>query len=233
MTGVARNRSSRDHGDATPLHTLTIECWFDFVCPWCWIGKRHLETAIDVLRALRPDVAPEIVWHPYRLLPDTPRSGLSCDAFHRARLSGPDAVAARRAQAQRTGRTAGIEFAFDRIRSMPNTYAAHALVSAAMACAASVDHGALVERLFIAYFVEGRDIGDVATLERIAIESGMPSEMLPLRIDGRPDRSDRRFGHAHGDIAGVPAFRFGGQEALSGAQPSAVLLQAMLRSLDA
>ncbi len=65
----SRDRGNRGDqlGDARPCK-LTVECWFDFVCPWCWIGKRHLHAAVDALRALRPAVPAEIVWPPYRML---------------------------------------------------------------------------------------------------------------------------------------------------------------------
>ncbi|AIP01621.1 DsbA family oxidoreductase [Burkholderia pseudomallei] len=232
----SRDRGNRGDqlGDARP-RKLTVECWFDFVCPWCWIGKRHLHAAVDALRALRPDVRAEIVWHPYRLLPDVPRGGLPYDAFYRARLGGGDAVDARRAQVRQAGREARLEFAFERIRTMPNTHAAHAFVGAAAdaAHAARVDVDAMIERIFAAFFAHGRDIGDVATLECIALESGLPQHTLPSRLGRLPPRSPRPLGVAHRDIAGVPAFRFGGRETLSGARSPAVLLHAMLRSLRA
>ena len=70
---------------ATPT-LLTVEVFFDFVCPWCLIGKRQLDAAVGRLARLRPDVRLQVVWHSHPLLPDTPVGGLPYQAFYVARL---------------------------------------------------------------------------------------------------------------------------------------------------
>ncbi|WP_232071916.1 DsbA family oxidoreductase [Paraburkholderia pallida] len=208
----------------SPARELRVEFYFDFVCPWCLIGKRNLEAAISALEARQPRMNVQIVWRPVELLPHTPVGGVPYEAFYLARLGSAQAVAQRRAQVMQAALGAGVELAFERIRVFPNTAAAHELVACATDKACGHDSGrqaALIERLFMAYFCEGEDIGDVGTLSRIALACGI-GDTAPAR---RPES-------AAAQIEGVPYFVFGGRYAVSGAQPPGVLLDAMLRAVD-
>lgn len=193
---------------------MRIDIVSDVVCPWCYIGKRRLQKAL----ALRPALAAEITWRPFQLNPDMPPGGMDRQVYlaakfgaaaHSERLHGTIAEA---------GASAGIAFAFDRIRRTPNTRDAHRLIRYATA---EGHADALVEALFRAYFVEGRDIGDRAVLAEIAGENGLdaeeaqtwlesPSEIEQILAD---DRNARRLG-----INAVPCFIFERHYAVSGAQ---------------
>ncbi|SAL86649.1 DSBA oxidoreductase [Caballeronia arvi] len=81
--------------------SLTVDVHFDFVCPWCLIGKRNLDAAIRRLGSLRPDVSVEVRCHPHQLLPDIPAGGVPYQAFYVNRLGSAKAVDARRAQFRR------------------------------------------------------------------------------------------------------------------------------------
>src|SRR5206468_12331107 len=83
--------------------TLTVEVFFDFICPWCLIGKRNLEAAITRFTGLRPDVQLRVLWRSHRLLPFTPSEGEPYQAFYLDRLGSLEAVAARRSQVRRAG----------------------------------------------------------------------------------------------------------------------------------
>ena len=74
---------------------LDVEVWFDFICPWCLIGKRHLESALRSVEAAHREVAFDLRWHARPLLPDTPPDGVPFVEFYRRRLGSADAVAAR------------------------------------------------------------------------------------------------------------------------------------------
>lgn len=186
----------------------------DLVCPWCFIGKRRLEQAL----AQRPGVTAAISWRPFQLDPDMPRGGMDRQAYLAAKF-GPDGPTERlHGMLADAGASVGIPFAFGRIARSPNTLDAHRLVRLAQR------HGAadtLVENLFWAYFVEGRDIGDAAVLADIAQESGLARDEACRFLAGGTDlvhvltdeRDARRIG-----INAVPCFIFDRQYALSGAQ---------------
>ena len=95
---------------------LSVEVSFDLVCPWCLIGKRHLDTALAMLRAQRPDVAVEIAWRSCPLLPRIPPQGVPFTDFYRQRLGSAGAVARRQAQVREAARAAGTEVARATVR---------------------------------------------------------------------------------------------------------------------
>jgi len=210
--------------------SLTIEVFFDFICPWCLIGKRNLETALRRFAELRPDVPRKVLWKSHQLLPDTPASGIPYQAFYLARLGNPEAVATRRAQVQAAGHAAGITFAFERIEVLPNTALAHNLVACAAAHGTDGQREALVERLFTAFFVDGKDIGNRQVLEEIGLECGLNHEAT---LDHLADSGNGRHGlsQAEYEVSGVPTFVFNGEYALSGAYFPYGLVEALLQTI--
>lgn len=218
---------------AASTRQLRVDFYFDFVCPWCLIGKRNLEAALAALEARWPHLSVRIVWHPLELLPHTPPGGLPYEAFYLARLGSAQAVAQRREQVRQAARGAGVELAFERIRMLPNTAAAHALVARATDVNNESGRGrqaGFIERLFSAYFVEGQDIGDAATLARLARACGVDDG---AQAQGVEDAAlTPRADDASIRVEGVPFFVFDGRYALSGAQPPQVLAEAMLRAAD-
>jgi len=214
------------------MNTLTIDVHFDFVCPWCLIGTRHLATARGMLAALRPDVQVRLAWHSQQLL-DAPLEGWPYQSFYVARLGSAEAVAARRAQVQQAARAAGLALAFDRIRVMPNTAAAHDLVACAADIGDDTQRAALIDRVFVAYFIDGEDIGDLAVLQRLALDCGLPRDAVLRHIEDAQGRRSLRMRRspARPAVGGVPYFVFDGSTALSGAAGPEVLLDSMLRCL--
>ena len=209
-----------------PLH---IEVFFDFICPWCLIGKRQLDRALERLRAGRPDVEVSVAWHGVQLLPDLPAEGVPFAEFYRRRLGSEQAVRLRQAQVREVAGAAGLDIDFARIARMPNSADAHRLLQRAAAIGSAAQVEALLERLFAAYFHNGEDIGDPATLLLIAEACGFaPLDLVDcLRGDGSPF-----VGDAAGMAAnGVPYFVFDRHLALSGAQSTEVLLGAMHAAL--
>ena len=216
--------------------TLTIDAYFDLICPWCMIGKRHLAAAVTELATLRPDVEPRVAWHPVMLMPETPVSGVPFQAFYEGRLGGAAAVVARQAQVRGAGRSAGIDFAFERIAVFPNTLAAHRLVQHAARQGGSRKAEAVIDATLSAYFTRGENIGDAIVLARLAARCGLD----PLAVSAHLDSSEgaalldqqqeqaRRRG-----ISGVPCFVFNDRLAVSGAHPPSALLDVMQRALGA
>lgn len=208
--------------------SLRIDVFFDFICPWCLIGKRQLERALAQLRVSRPDVEVELAWHGVQLLPQMPARGEPFAAFYLNRLGSAEAVRLRQAQVQQAAAAAGLQLDLARIASMPNTADAHRLLQLADAVAEPAQRDALLERLFAAYFQHGENIGDSATLLAIAESCGLEKSVVVdcLRGDGSPF-----VGQAGAAAGGVPHFILDRRWAISGAQPAEVLLAAMHEAL--
>ncbi|RJG02997.1 DsbA family oxidoreductase [Noviherbaspirillum sedimenti] len=212
--------------------SLVIEYFFDLVCPWCLIGKRHLRAAISQLAALRPDARVSVRWRSHQLLPDIPPGGVPYQSFYIARLGSAEAVAQRRAQVQQAGNPACIQFAFERIGVMPNTAAAHDLSAWAAANGTEAQQSALIESLFVAYFMEGEDIGDPSVLQRRALACGLEAEGLRQHLAKTAGQTGIMRAPQADYISGVPFFVLNGKYAISGAHPPETLVQAMLQSIQ-
>ncbi len=191
------------------------------VCPWCFIGKRRLDAVLA--GSGLSDV--EVRWHAFQLNPDLPPGGVDRRQYLEQKFGAAN-VERIHARVEAAGREAGIEFRFDRITRSPNTFDAHRLLGLA------ADQGrqtALKEALLSAYFLEGRDLGDHATLAAIAAETGLQGDIQAwLAGDGGAEavRTDLAAAADIG-IGGVPFFIFAGRYALAGAQPAEVFQQAL------
>lgn len=202
---------------------LCIDVWFDLICPWCLIGKRHLDQALAQWRRERPEDEVAVQWHSVRLIDGVPPQGWDFAAFYERRLGSPQAVRARQAQVQAAARGAGVEIDFSRIRVFPDTGPAHQLLAVAARRLPGEAHQALIERLFEAHFLRGDHLADPGTLLCLARESGLDPEEVRHRL-GLPWPGPA-------PVSGVPLFAFNGRHALSGAQPPAALLAAMHAAL--
>jgi predicted DsbA family dithiol-disulfide isomerase len=212
---------------------ISIDIVSDVVCPWCFIGKRRLDAALAELRAVRPEISVTVRWQAYFLNPDTPPEGEPYRLFLERKFGGPAALAAIWQRVREAGRDAGVDFAFERISTRPNTLSAHRLVHRAQA--EGVDATALVERLFVAHFQQGEDIGDLPRLAALAAEAGgedLTSVLAYLRSDAdvATVQAAAQQAQANG-VSGVPFFIFNRRFAVSGAQPVAVLREAIVRSV--
>ncbi|MGH8631868.1 MAG: DsbA family oxidoreductase [Burkholderiales bacterium] len=211
--------------------SLQIDIVSDVVCPWCFIGKRHLEQALATYRQRHPDApAPEVRWHPFQLNPQLPASGMPRSQYTAEKFGGPERAKEIYARVAAAGAKAGIAFAFDRIAMQPNTIDAHRLMHRAEKLGIQ---DAMAESLFSGYFIEGRNFTDRETLAELAERAGMPAEDARRYLDSDEDRAliaqqdehARRIG-----VEGVPFFIFNQRLAVSGAQPAEILADVMERS---
>ena len=207
-----------------------IDVISDVVCPWCYIGQRRLAEALARLPDDDAARRAPIRWHPFQLNPDLPQGGVPRKAYLEDKFGGPERAAQIYARVSAAGKMVDIPFAFDRIERQPNTRDAHRLISWVQAQGDASD---LVERLFHAYFLEGRAIGDHAVLAAIAGEAGLDSAAARILLDSDAgveaiavmDGRAREIG-----VQGVPFFIFNQHIAVSGAQEPDVLLDAIAQA---
>jgi len=213
-----------------PSTPLTIEVISDVVCPWCFIGKRRLEGALELYAQAKPDApAPVVSWLPFQLNPQLPPEGMPRADYVAAKWGGRSSADVY-ARVSGVGREVGIAFEFERIVRQPNTTAAHSLIALAG------EHGvqdAVKEALLTAYFLHGRDLTDNDTLVEIVAAAGLDAELARAHLADadartlveRADQQARELG-----VQGVPFFIFNRRYAVSGAQDAQSLLDAMLAS---
>jgi len=212
------------HASTEPL---VIDVVSDVVCPWCFIGKRHLEAALAGL----PEAAgAKVRWHPFELNPDLPPEGVDRKGYLEAKFGGPARAAEIYARVREAGVRAGLDFDFDAIVRQPNTRDAHRLIAWAQSRG---DAGPLVERLFRAYFQEGRYVGDRDTLAALAAEAGFDAEAARVWLEsglGADEITDAEARVRGLGITGVPFFIFDGRVGLSGAQPRQTMREAIAQA---
>lgn len=206
---------------------LTINIISDVVCPWCFIGKRRLESALAGLRAEHPEITPQIRWLPYQLNPETPVEGDAYRPFLEKKFGGAEALQAIWVRITEAGKSAGIDFAFEKIEIRPNTLRAHRLLHRAETLSTSE---AWAERLFVGHFQRAEDIGHMDTLCAIADELGEDPATVRSYLESEKDQAEVEAlierAQSMG-ISGVPFFIFNGKLAVSGAQTPEVLRQAI------
>ncbi|HXX86454.1 MAG TPA: DsbA family oxidoreductase [Casimicrobiaceae bacterium] len=209
---------------------LVVDIVSDVVCPWCYIGKRKLEAALFELETRAPGASIAVRWHPFQLNPDLPAEGVDRIAYLEAKFGSKARADQIYSRVKSVGAEVGIAFDFDRISRVPNTLDAHVLIAWAQQRGAGEAADTLVERLFRAFFIEGRLLGEREELVRIAAEAGLPEqetrsslESLPVRAEVEAeDREARGVG-----IGGVPFFIFNGRTAVAGAHDPETLLKAI------
>ena len=202
---------------------MDVEIWSDIACPWCYIGKRRFEAALERFEH-RDQVT--VVWRSFELDPEAPAQREGDLAEHLAHKYGMSVDQARASQAQLTQTAAGegLQFRFDRARR-GNTFDGHRLVHLARA------HGlqdAMKERLLRAYFSEGELISDRPTLVRLGTEVGIPADEIEQMLAGdtyaAEVRDDERTAAVLG-ISAVPTFVVDRALGASGAHPPEALLE--------
>lgn len=211
--------------------TLRIDIWSDIACPWCYVGKRRLEAALEQFDH-KDDV--HIVWRAFELDPSAPKV-LPAEPGYAERLAKKygRSVQEARGMIERMTETAaadGLDFRFDHIRP-GNTFDAHRLLHLAHETDPNGPlQDRLKERFMRAYLTDGESIGDVDTLRRLAVEVGLDEEkvtaLLATDTHAKDVRKDEAIA-AQSNIRGVPFFVFDEKYGVSGAQPADALLKVL------
>lgn len=204
---------------------MNIEIWSDVACPFCYIGKRHLEAALE---RFEPRDHVTVVWRSFQLAPDMPREVEGDLRDHLAAKYGVsrDEAGAMNGRVLEMARAAGLELDLDRVRPT-NTLDAHRLIKLA---GHSGLEDRMVERLLRAYFADGEHLGDSVALVRLASEVGLDGGEVAAALDGDAELEAVRADIAEATTLGlsaVPAFVIDRSLLVSGAQPPAALLGAL------
>jgi predicted DsbA family dithiol-disulfide isomerase len=209
---------------------VKVEIWSDVVCPWCYIGKRRFEKALNQFDH-RGDI--EVEFRSFELNPSAPtdQQGNLEEALARKYGLSLEQARAMNARVVEAAAGEGLEYRFD-IAKRSNTFDAHRMIHLA---AAEGMQSAMKERLMAAYFMEGRAIGDRDTLVELAAEVGIDAERARATLDSEEFadevRADEREAGELG-ITGVPFFVINRRYAISCAQPPELLLKALAAGWD-
>ncbi len=196
---------------------ISLDIVSDPICPWCYIGKTHLDTAIAA-----KDYQPfDIFWRPFQLNPDMPQGGMDRRDYL-DRKFGPDRAKQFYKQIEDTAKDAGLNVRFDLIERTPNTFDAHRLIRWSRTTGRQ---DALVSDLFVRYFERGEDISDRDLLLEVGEAAGMERDVLIRLYEGDADRELLQTEEATAreiGINGVPTFIVGKKHVVNGAQPPAL-----------
>lgn len=211
------------------MAVVNIEVYSDVVCPWCFVGRKRLEKAVQLL-AGKHDI--HVTWKPYQLNPWMPPEGMDRAEYRRMKFGSAERSSGMDNRLVEAGRGEGIELAFDRIVRTPNTLAAHRLIWLAEREGRQIE---MVDTLFQAYFTDGKDIGDAAQLTELAaaagLDAGAVSEFLCTEEGLAEVQAEEEAGRSLG-IDGVPFFLLAGKYGVSGAQPAEVLVDVIERVVE-
>jgi predicted DsbA family dithiol-disulfide isomerase len=204
---------------------ITVDVWSDVMCPFCWMGDRHLELALEEF-SHRDDV--KITYHSYQLMPDYPENSPLPSAEAVAKQKGMPVEQFKQMNdgvAQR-GAEVGLDYNFDQALTV-NSRRAHRLSH--FAEQQGVQHE-LMQNLFKAYFTDGKNVEDREVLADLAAEVGLDRDEALANMDNEDldhaVQADINQALQIG-VQGVPFFVFNNKYAVSGAQPQQVFQQAL------
>ncbi|MEM9576839.1 MAG: DsbA family oxidoreductase [Pseudomonadota bacterium] len=195
--------------------TVKLDILSDPICPWCYIGKAHLDLVLGEI----PDHPFVIEWHPFQLNPEMPAEGMDRRDYLEGKFGGQEGAARAYAPVVEHAESAGLTIHLEKMKRTPNTLDAHRLIHWA---GIEDRQTAAVSALFQAYFVEGRDIGDLEVLADIADMIEMDAAVVTKLLKSDADRQEIKDRDAHSrkmGVTSVPTFIVAGQHAVPGAQP--------------
>ncbi len=207
---------------------VTIDVVSDVMCPWCYIGKKRLETALASL----PEVETSIHWRPFQLDPTIPEHGMDRREYLKAKFGDGGRSDEIYAPIREAGKREDIPFQFDRITRSPNTLNAHRVIRWARTAGVQ---DAVVERLFQLYFVDGADLTDNHVLADCAEMAGMERDIISRLLEGDADKAETQEEIALAQqmgITGVPTFLVGNRYAVIGAREPEVIAGAIVKVIE-
>jgi predicted DsbA family dithiol-disulfide isomerase len=201
-----------------------IDVVSDVICPWCFLGKRRLDAALARL----DDLDVFVRWRPFMLDPTIPPEGLDRQDYMLAKF-GPERLKTIHDPLIAAGEELGVPYDFEAITRTPNTLDAHRLIRWSHTVERQHE---TAERLFMAYWSEGHDVGDRDVLARCAGDVGINAAQIRELLDSDQDVLETRAEIQHATdigVTGVPTFILAQSYALVGAQSPEVLADAIAR----
>ncbi len=217
----------RSNDRVTPTAALHVEVIADFVCPFCFIGKRRLDEALTAVQG-----PSDVSWHPFQINPEIPLDGLPFDEYLSDRFGSPANIEPVLEQLAEEGEGVGIEFRFDRIRHVPNTLPVHQLMQ--LAAMLDVNQSALAQDLMAAFFEEGRNIGERSVLIDIAKPHGISAKETRKAIGSDRLRElvvTREVQVRSSGLSGAPGFLINQRLLVLGAQSTDNIVNAFDRAM--
>lgn len=201
---------------------IKIDVVSDVVCPWCYIGKRRLEKAMQQLSS---EYTFEVEYHPFELNPDMPVQGANHKAYLVDKFGSEDRYDQITNHTTQVAASEGLTFNFDKQNTSPNTRKAHAVVQLAKSKGKDL---AVIEDLFKAYFTEGIDLTDDKNLIEVAVQAGLDRQSVELLLADESalkhivvmEKELSKLG-----ISGVPFYIINSKYGVSGAQSSETFMQ--------
>jgi predicted DsbA family dithiol-disulfide isomerase len=192
---------------------MRIDFYGDLTCPWCHLGWRRLRAAV----AQRPESDPQIIWRPYQLNPDIPVTGIDRQEYLLRKFGNAERVREVLHAVETAMRSEGIHVNLHRIRITSNTYLGHRLMLLAQQQGKT---DALLAEFFIAYFVQGRDVGDPTVLRELTHLAGVNLKAVESELaqhSPHPDISASEQDARQLGIRAVPFYMFDGKYSMAGA----------------
>jgi predicted DsbA family dithiol-disulfide isomerase len=203
------------------IEKIRVDVISDVACPWCYVGKRRLEAAVDAWDG----VPIEINWHPYQLDPTMTEEGQNRDTYLRTKFGGLDTVKEMMDRLKQVGKEVGIDFNFGDNWLAVNTMHLHQLLHVA---GEEGFKDALNERFLEAYFVKSEHLNDTSVLHTILAAFGWSTEKVDTIIADQDlaNLIKAQIKNAQDmGVTGVPFFIIDNTYAMSGAQPTTAFLE--------
>lgn len=209
------------------MEKITIDIVSDVACPWCYVGKKHLEKAL----AQKPELDVQVNWHPFELDPTIPAEGIERDAYFENKFGSLDRFESMTNRLVEVGSNAGIDFRFDQMKAAIKTLRLHQLIYVA----SKEGFGAeLKEALLAAYFEKGIDLREIGNIVEVVSPFGWDQTKVEIIIADQEiaywvTQEIRHYQNL--GVSGVPFFIFNNKYGVSGAQPPEAFLE-MLEKMN-
>lgn len=217
----------RSNDQIAPVASLNVEVIADFVCPFCFLGKRRLDNALKAVQG-----PCDVSWYPYQLNPEIASEGQAFNDYITRRFDSAAKLEPVLRRLTAEGKAAGIDFRFDKVAHVPNTLAVHQLMY--LAETMGLDRSALADDLMSAFFEQGRNIGEKDEMVDIASAHGIVANDVEAAIDSDQIKQfvmTREAQVRRSGIVGVPGFLLNRRLLIVGAQDSDTIISAFDRAM--